>query len=58
MAREQQSTIPPEKQTSQSFSAPTTGNNATAARDPTLSMYVDCRTPVLLQTAKAATPPR
>ncbi|KAL5514973.1 hypothetical protein EMCRGX_G000071 [Ephydatia muelleri] len=35
------------------FSAPIPGSNATAARASTLSMYVDCRTPVLLQTAKA-----
>ena len=41
------------EQASQGFSAPIPGSNATAARAPTLSMYVDCRTPVLLQTAKA-----
>ena len=53
MAREQQGMNSPAEQTSRGFSAPIPGSNATAARAPTLSMYVDCRTPVLLQTAKA-----
>ena len=53
MAREQQGMNSPAEQTSRGYSAPIPGNNATAARAPTLSMYVDCRTPVLLQTAKA-----
>ena len=53
MAREQQGMNSPAEQTSRGFSAPIPGSNATAARASTLSLYVDYRTPVLLQTAKA-----
>ena len=53
MAREQRSFNFPAEQASLGFSAPIPGSNATAPRAPTLSMYVDCRTPVLLKTAKA-----